>query len=108
MKDDCLFCKIAHGDKENLVWENEVATAFKDIHPKAPVHVMVVPKQHINSLDELTDPVLAGQLLEAVREVAKHLEVAGGYRVMINVGRGGGQVIDHLHMHILGGKKFDD
>jgi len=108
MKDDCLFCKIAHGDKEHLVWENDVAAAFHDIHPKAPVHVLVVPKQHVDSLDQLDDPLALGQLMLAVKEVAKHLGVAGGYRTVINTGRNGGQVIDHLHVHILGGKQFTD
>lgn len=108
MKDDCLFCQIAHGDKEKLIWENDVAAAFRDIHPKASVHVLVVPKQHVASLDQLDDPVAAGKLLMAVREVAKDQRVAGAYRVVINVGRDGGQLVDHLHVHILGGQKFTE
>jgi len=98
---DCLFCEIA-ADKSKLVWENDVAAAFKDIHPKAPVHVLVVPKQHIASLDDLEDVELAGRLLAAVREVAHHLGLKGRWRVQVNVGRAGGQVIDHLHVHVLG------
>ena len=108
MKDDCLFCQIAHGDREKLVWENDLAAAFRDIHPKAPVHVLVVPKIHLNSLDDEQDPQKLGQLMMAVKEVAKTLGIAGGYRVVINVGRSGGQVIYHLHVHILGGKTFTD
>lgn len=108
MKDDCLFCQIANGDKKNLIWENDVAAAFNDIHPKAPVHVLVVPKVHIDSLDDLSDSKTAGELLLAVQSVAEHLDVAGGYRVMINVGRSGGQLIDHLHVHIMAGKHFSD
>ncbi len=104
--EDCLFCKLAR-DKANLVWENDIAAAFKDIHPKAPVHLLLVPKQHIHSLDHLDDPVLAGQLLMAAQEVADQAGIKGGYRVQINVGRHGGQVIDHLHLHILGGKPLD-
>lgn len=108
MKDGCLFCQIAHGDKENLVWENDQFAAFRDIHPKAPIHVLVVPKQHVESLDGLDDAQLAGQLMMAVREVTKSLGVSDGYRVIINTGRKGGQLVDHLHVHILAGKQFHD
>jgi histidine triad (HIT) family protein len=106
--DKCLFCQIAHGDKEKLIWENDVAVAFADIHPKAPVHILVVPKAHIDCLDKLDNATLAGQLLMAVRTVARIAGVAGAYRVVINNGRHAGQVIDHLHLHILGGKKLED
>ncbi len=105
--DDCLFCKLA-ADKANLVWETDTMAAFKDIHPKAPVHILVVPKQHVSSLDDVNDPKLGWQLIQAVQTIAKAQGIAGGYRVMINVGRKGGQVIDHLHIHILGGKHFSD
>ena len=108
MKNDCLFCTIAHGDKEQLIWENGIAAAFKDIHPKAPIHVLVVSKRHVQSLDALDDPILAGQLLMAVRQVAKELGVSDGYRVVMNTGRRGGQLVDHLHFHILAGKEFHD
>ncbi|HSX48387.1 MAG TPA: HIT domain-containing protein [Candidatus Nanoarchaeia archaeon] len=106
MNPDCLFCKIANGDPEKLVWENEYVAAFNDIHPKAPVHVLVTPKQHINSFDELDDPMQTTQLFQAVRQVAHFLNLKGRWRVIINVGRSAGQVIDHLHVHILGGKDF--
>lgn len=105
---DCLFCSIANGDTEKLVWQNDVAAAFNDIHPKAPVHILVVPKRHIESLDDLNDPELAGKLLLAVREVAHQAGLKGRYRVQINTGRPAGQVIDHLHFHILGGKLTTD
>ncbi len=105
---DCLFCTIAHGDKENLIWENGGFAAFKDIHPKAPVHVLVVPKRHVESLAALDDAVLAGQLLMAVRQVTELLGVADGYRVIINNGRRGGQLVDHLHVHVLAGQQFHD
>ena len=107
MNPDCLFCKIAGGKTDTeLIWQNDIAAAFNDIHPKAPVHVLVVPKKHVESLDHLDDPELSAQLLAAVQEVAEKVGLKGGYRVMINVGRPGGQVIDHLHLHILGGKHF--
>lgn len=98
---DCIFCGIASGDQTKLVWQNEVAAAFNDIHPKAPVHVLVVPKQHIARLDELEDPQLSGQLLQAVRQAAAAVGVAGAYRVGLNNGRAAGQEVDHLHFHIL-------
>jgi histidine triad (HIT) family protein len=99
---DCLFCSIANGDAEKLVWQNDVAAAFKDIHPKAPVHLLVVPKVHVEKLDDLDDEALAGQMLMAVREVAHAAGLKGRFRVALNNGRPAGQVIDHLHFHVLG------
>jgi histidine triad (HIT) family protein len=103
---DCLFCQIANHDKEKLVWENQAAAAFNDIHPSAPIHILVVPKKHIKMLQDLDDPALGGELLMAVQAVAAQAGLADGYRVVINVGRPGGQVVDHLHIHVLGGKNF--
>lgn len=108
MKPNCLFCQIAHGDKEKLVWGNEVAAAFNDIHPQAPVHILVVPKQHIDSLDHIENAQQIGELMMAVKDVAKEVGVAGAYKVRIAVGRRGGQEVDHLHVHILGGKTLTD
>ncbi len=105
---DCLFCKIANGDPAKLVWSNERAAAFNDIHPKAPVHLLVVPKQHIANLDALEDAELAGKMLLAVREVAHQAGLKGAYRSQINNGKAAGQVIEHLHFHVLGGKEMSD
>ena len=106
---DCLFCQIASGQTATeLVWQNEVAVAFADIHPSAPIHLLVVPKRHVDSLDTLDDPRLGGRLLEAVKVVAGQAGAAGAYRMQINVGRPAGQVIDHLHLHILAGRRFVD
>jgi len=102
--EDCLFCKIANHQKENLVWENDAAVAFNDIHPKAPVHVLVVPKRHVANLDELEDRDLAGQMLMAVREVAHQQGLKGGYEVRLHNGLRAGQEIDHLHLHVMGAK----
>jgi histidine triad (HIT) family protein len=104
---DCIFCSIAR-DPSKLIWENDVAAAFKDLYPKAPVHILVVPKQHIESLDQLDDPELAGALLMAVREVAHQAGLKGRFRVALNTGRPAGQVVDHLHFHVLGQKRQDD
>lgn len=103
---DCLFCSIANGDPTKLIWHNEVAAAFADIHPEAPVHILVAPKAHIENLDYLDDPELAGKLLMAVREVAHAAGVKGAWRVKINNGRGVGQTIPHLHFHVLGGMEM--
>lgn len=105
---DCLFCKISAGDlPADVIYEDETIFAFKDIQPKAPTHVLVVPKQHIATLSEANDPALVGLLMQRVQHIAdKVLNLEAGYRVIINVREGGGQVVFHLHVHILGGKQL--
>ena len=105
---DCLFCKMATGEiKPTVVYENERVLAFRDIRPRAPVHVLVIPKQHIATLDDLPtdDPALAAELFQAVQRVAE-LEglSAKGYRTVINCRGDGGQEVYHLHLHVLGGR----
>jgi histidine triad (HIT) family protein len=99
MKPDCLFCKIARDDS-TLVWQNDDYAAFKDIHPQARLHLLVVPKEHVENLDALT-PEQAGGLIAAVQAVAKQQGVAGAYKLRFSVGRAGGQEVDHVHAHIL-------
>ena len=105
---DCLFCKIAAGDiPSGKVYEDDDVYAFKDIHPKAPTHVLVIPRQHIATLADCHDPALLGTLMDRVRMIADDiLQLAAGYRIVINVREGGGQEVFHLHVHILGGKKL--
>jgi len=105
---DCLFCKIIEGNiPSDKVYEDDDVYAFKDIHPKAPTHVLVIPKLHIATLADCDDPALLGMLMDRVRMIADDiLHLAAGYRVVINVREGGGQEVFHLHMHILGGKKL--
>jgi len=105
---DCLFCKIIAGDIPcDKVYEDGDVYAFKDIHPKAPTHVLVIPKQHVATLSDCDDPVLIGTLMSRVDKIANDvLNLAAGYRVIINVREGGGQEVFHLHAHILGGKKL--
>ena len=103
---ECIFCSIANGDPTKLVWSNEVAAAFKDLHPAAPVHILVVPKQHVVNLDDFNDRNLAGELLLAVSEVALRSGVAGGWRLKVNNGEPVGQTVPHLHFHIMGGMKL--
>lgn len=104
---DCLFCRLAAGEGNKLIWESDKAAAFNDIHPDAPVHIQVVPKRHIVSLAE-TDPSdqeILGHLLLAVGEIARQLGLdEKGYRTIINTREHGGQEVDHLHLHILGGE----
>jgi histidine triad (HIT) family protein len=105
---DCLFCQIADGTiPADKVYEDSDVLAFNDIHPKAPIHVLVIPKRHVATLSEAKDPALLGMLMDRVRKIAEEvLDLAAGYRVVINVREGGGQEIFHLHVHILGGKRL--
>ena len=105
---DCVFCKIIAGDiPADVVFEDEQVIAFRDINPLAPVHVLVVPKQHFVSLDDMQGNAdTAGRLLMSVIATAKKLDVAGAYKLLTNCGEPAGQVVPHLHFHILAGKKF--
>lgn len=105
---DCLFCRIAsHELPATIRFEDEAMIAFDDIHPKAPVHVLLVPKFHVASMNDVSeDPKMVGALLLCLKKLAREFGLAeAGYRIVINTGRGGGQVIDHLHLHLLGGGK---
>jgi histidine triad (HIT) family protein len=104
---DCLFCKIAAGAiPVTRLFEDEQVLAFPDINPQAPVHVLVIPKQHIASLAQTTkdDSALLGHLLAAAVEVANLQGLGNGYRLVINTGPDGGQTVEHLHVHLLGGR----
>ena len=102
---DCLFCKIAQGEiKSDIIYEDNDVVVFKDIHPKAPVHYLITPKQHIQSIAHLEadhNDIIARIIYVAKREAEK--AELKGYKLMFNVGREGGQEIDHLHLHLLGG-----
>jgi histidine triad (HIT) family protein len=102
---DCVFCKIIKGEIPSAkVYEDEHFIAFKDIQPTAPTHVLVVPKIHVQSLNELDDSELAGKLLLTVAKVARILKVEEAYRTIFNTGRGAGQSVLHIHAHILAGR----
>lgn len=103
----CLFCKIIEGTiPSKAVYEDEKCYAFADINPQAPVHVLLAPREHISALSEAGDDqaVLLGHLLSAAAKIARDKGLAKGYRVVINNGDDGGQTVDHLHVHILGGR----
>lgn len=104
---DCLFCKIVAGTiPAKRLLETDEVIAFADIHPQAPVHLLVIPKRHLAShADALpADAPLLGTLLAAAGELAKTHDLQQGYRLVINTGRDGGQTVDHLHVHLLGGR----
>ncbi|RJP23531.1 MAG: histidine triad nucleotide-binding protein [Candidatus Abyssobacteria bacterium SURF_5] len=105
---DCIFCKIADGEiPSKKVYEDAAYFAFRDIEPQAPVHVVVIPRKHIPTLNDIsaTDPAEIGALLQACRLVARAENVAAsGYRVVINCNRDAGQAVFHLHAHVLGGR----
>jgi histidine triad (HIT) family protein len=103
----CLFCQIAAGTiPVTRLYEDEHALAFADIHPQAPVHILVIPKKHIASLADTSaaDAPLLGHLLTAVAEIAKQQGLAQGFRTVLNTGADGGQTVEHLHAHLLGGR----
>ena len=105
---DCLFCKIAGGViPTRMVHEDEDVVAFDDINPQAPVHVLVVPRRHIPTLNDLTaaDDALLGKMHRVAAEIARKRGVAGpGWRAVINVNQDGGQLVFHVHLHLLGGR----
>jgi len=107
MSSDCLFCRIVAGViPAKRVYEDELCLAFADIHPQAPVHLLVIPKVHIASMAhvEAGQASLMGHLLGAAAEIAREQKLDGGYRIVINTGADGGQTVDHLHLHLLGGR----
>lgn len=102
MSENCIFCKIINGDfNTEFVYENEYVVVFKDINPKAPIHLLVVPKTHVASLNELEDKNLMAELLMAVKETTKKIGLKS-YKTLINTGKEAGQEVFHLHIHILG------
>jgi len=106
---DCIFCKIVTGEiPAGRVYEDPQVIAFKDIHPKAPVHVLVVPRVHIESLEDL-DPshdALVAHLVRTLPVIAKQQGLERGFRTIVNTGPGGGQEVMHLHFHVLGGGRL--
>jgi len=104
---DCLFCKIASGTiPVARLYEDDQILAFPDINPQAPTHILIIPKQHFQSLAQTTaeNSPLLGHLLVSVTEIAKQQNLAKGYRTVINTGSDGGQTVEHLHIHLLGGR----
>ncbi|OBR63100.1 histidine triad nucleotide-binding protein [Paenibacillus oryzae] len=107
---DCIFCKIVEGSiPSKKVFENEHVLAFEDIQPAAPVHILIIPKKHIPTMNDVgkEDAALIAELFAAARHIAAERGISeDGYRLVNNVNRDGGQVVYHLHIHLLGGKKL--
>jgi len=110
--DDCIFCKIVRKEFETkFLHEDDDFVVFNDIHPKAPVHLLIVPKRHIDSINHLEeqDENLAGKMLLLAKKMAEKSGVAEkGYKLILNVGKEGGQSVSHLHLHLLGGRSLPE
>ncbi len=108
---DCIFCKIVKGEiPSNKVYEDENILAFHDIAPQAPVHVIVIPKNHIQSANEITaeNSEVIAKIFEAIPKIAADCGLTNGYRIITNIGDDGCQSVKHIHFHILGGKKLTE
>lgn len=106
---DCIFCKIAAGEiPSTKVYEDERILAFRDIHPEAKVHVLVIPKTHISSMDAVTpeNSAAVAYIFEKIPQIARAAGITNGYRVISNCGEDAGQSVQHLHFHVLGGQKL--
>jgi histidine triad (HIT) family protein len=105
---DCVFCKIGSGQiPSRMVLQDEEVFAFEDLNPKAPVHVLVIPKRHVAAMNELQDLALLGRLFHVANLVAQKKGIsASGYRIVANTGSDGGQTVFHLHLHVLGGRQM--
>lgn len=109
METECLFCKIVAGQvPSEVIYEDDDVVAFKDINPQAPVHVLVIPRKHIGAVAELADEdaALIGKLVVAAKKIAASLGLTDGYRLVFNNGPDAGQLVYHIHLHLLGGRKF--
>ncbi len=107
---DCIFCKIAAGEiPSTKVYEDEQVLAFRDIEPQAPVHIIIIPKQHIKSANDLTaeNSKVIAHIFEIIPQIAKNENIAeSGYRIVNNCGVDGGQTVEHIHFHLTGGRQF--
>lgn len=108
--DDCIFCKIIKREVPgDIIYEDDEIVAFKDINPVTPIHILVVPKKHIEKLTDLTveDEQVIGKIYTVINKIAKDSNInEQGFRVIVNCGEDGGQVVGHVHFHLLGGKKL--
>jgi histidine triad (HIT) family protein len=104
---DCIFCKMAAGEiKGNVVYQDEHVTAFRDLNPQAPTHVLIIPNRHVATIGELDDVDLSFRLLQAAGQVARDEKLENGWRLVTNVGPDAGQTVFHLHWHLLGGRRM--
>lgn len=102
---NCIFCKVV--DKQipaKLVLEDKDYVAIRDINPQAPTHILIIPSEHVRNINEFEDATALGKLFHVVKEIAKQENLADGFRVVVNTGENGGQTVDHLHIHVIGGR----
>ena len=107
--DNCIFCKIVKKEiPSTAVYEDDHILAFRDLNPQAPEHILIIPKQHIARIENLTDDntEIMGRLLVAAKKIADNLGLKNGYRLVFNNGPDGGQEVEHIHLHLMGGRKF--
>lgn len=107
--DDCLFCKIISGEiPSKKIYEDDKVYAFYDIDPKAPVHFLVIPKEHISSVAEINEKnaAIVGYIYSVIAKLAKEMKLEKGYRIVTNIGEDGGQTVFHMHFHVLGGRSL--
>ncbi len=108
--EDCIFCKIIKKEiPSNIVYESDEIIAFRDVNPVAPIHILVIPKKHLNSVLDLNpeDEMLVGKIYMVINKIAKQEGIdKSGFRIVVNCGEDGGQEVKHLHFHIIGGKKL--
>ena len=105
----CIFCKIAEGSiPSTAIYSDDLAYAFADLHPQAPVPVLIIPREHIDSMMDVdqSESALLGHLLWVAAEIARTKKLGKGYRIVVNTGSDGGQTVDHLHLHLLGGRQL--
>ena len=108
MDHECPFCRIVQGrGKADILYSDNDVVVIRDIHPKAPVHLLVIPKRHVGSADDIEDPSIWSTVMDAAVKVARELGLReGGYRLVVNCGAGAGQTVNHLHVHLLAGRVF--
>ena len=108
MPENCLFCRIVKGEiPAKIVAQTDACIAFRDVNPQAPVHVLVIPRQHVPSLNETNDAALVGRLVLLAAEIARSEGIAeSGYRTVINTNADAGQTVFHIHLHLLGGRRM--
>lgn len=107
---DCLFCSIIDGEIDaEVVYGDEEVVAFKDVNPQAPVHILIVPRRHIETIDDITagDETLMGRLVDAARRIAEEKNITDGYRLVFNCGENAGQEVMHIHLHLLAGREMN-
>ena len=106
---DCIFCKIANGEiPATKVYEDDTVVAFNDLEPQAPTHILIIPKMHIASADEINEAnsAVVAHIFEVAAKIAKEKGLSNGYRIVNNCGADGGQTVKHLHFHLMGGRQF--